>query len=61
MHHQKLITMKEKKICRSELIRRNEYCLGLLFDKDHRCPVVQDLYHAIMNRIIQLENDNNNA
>ena len=59
-HPQKLITMKEKKTCRSELIRRNEYCIGLLFGKDQRCPAVQDLYHDIMNRIIELENEHSN-
>ncbi len=42
-----------------ELIKRNEYCLGLLFDKDHRDPVVQDVYHMIMKRIIELEDEIN--
>ncbi len=40
-----------------ELIRRNEYCLGLIFEKDQRNPCVQDLYHMIMKRIIELENE----
>lgn len=40
-----------------ELIRRNEYCLNYLFEKDQRDPAVQDIYHRIMNRIIELENE----
>ena len=44
-----------------EKIENYEWYLNYLFDKDQRDPDVQDLYHRIMNRIIELENEINNT
>ncbi len=36
-------------------IKNNEWCLNYLFDFDQRDPDVQDVYHKIITRIINLE------